>query len=107
MPNIVYIVDKYPYGVLALYHFVLDVQNLSFENKNLILKFKQILPQKELIFVENLHFIQNFTFSRNQNLGVLTKNVKSLLKNKIDLMGLQSILAQLLSIREVSEPMHQ
>ena len=54
---------------MVLYHYVLDVQTLSFMNKGLVSKFKKILPTNGLVFVENLHFIQDFPFCHNKDIN--------------------------------------
>ena len=41
LKDIVYIIDKYPNGIMVLYHYVLDLQMLSFLDKGvLVAKFK-------------------------------------------------------------------
>ena len=39
--DMVYLIDKYPNGIMVLYHYVLDLQKLSFFDKvGLVAKFK-------------------------------------------------------------------
>ena len=53
--DILYIVDKYPDGLMVLYHYVLDVQMQNYtQNNNLTTRFKQMLPTKNLIFIESV-----------------------------------------------------
>ena len=40
LKDMIYVIDKYPNGIMVLYHYVLDLQVLSFFGKGPVAKFK-------------------------------------------------------------------
>ena len=40
LKDMIYVIDKYPNGIMVLYHYVLDLQMLNFFGKGPVAKFK-------------------------------------------------------------------